>query len=161
MKTAIVYFSLEGNTKFVAEKIAAELKADLIRLVPVNEYPTGNVSKYFWGGKSSAFKESPRLEPYAFEASKYDLVLLGTPIWAGTYTPPLRTFLRANKLTGKNVALFACCSGGSAEKCFEDFEKELTNCKVISTLRVVDPIKNDNPSQDESIVGFCKILTKR
>jgi flavodoxin len=159
MKTAIVYFSLEGNTKFVAEKIASELEADLIQLVPIKEYPTGNVSKYFWGGKSAAFKESPKLESYQFEAEEYELVVFGTPIWAGTYVPPLRTFLRANKLTEKNVALFACCSGGSAEKCFEDLEKELLNCKVLAKLRVVDPIKNDSLSQDESIVEFCKMLS--
>lgn len=158
MKTAIVYFSLEGNTKFVAEKMATELGADLIQLVPVNEYPTGKVSKYFWGGKSATFRETPKLEPYEFDASKYDLVVLGTPIWAGTYTPPLRTFLRANKLAKKNVALFACCSGGSTDKCFEDLRKELANCTVLSTLRVVDPIKNNGSSQDEIIAEFCKEL---
>lgn len=30
MKTAVIYYSLEGNTKYAAEKIAAELKADLM-----------------------------------------------------------------------------------------------------------------------------------
>lgn len=42
MKVAVVYFSLEGNTKYVAEKIAKVLDADMIQLIPVKEYPTGN-----------------------------------------------------------------------------------------------------------------------
>ncbi len=93
-KTAIVYYSLEGNTKFVAEKMAAELGADLIRLVPVKEYPTGNVSKYFWGGKSAVFREHPKLEPYRFKAEEYELVIIGSPIWASTYAPPLANLLK-------------------------------------------------------------------
>lgn len=80
MNVAIVYFSLEGNTKYVAEKIAKVLDADMIQLIPVKEYPTGKVSKFFWGGKSATFKEIPKLEAYRFDSQNYDLVLLGTPI---------------------------------------------------------------------------------
>ena len=34
MKIIIVYYSLEGNTDFVAQKIASELNADILRLSP-------------------------------------------------------------------------------------------------------------------------------
>ena len=36
MKTAIVYYSLSGNTKYAAEKMAQALEADLIRLAVKN-----------------------------------------------------------------------------------------------------------------------------
>jgi flavodoxin len=158
MKVAVVYFSLEGNTKYVAEKIAGELDADIIPLIPAKEYPTGKVSKFFWGGKSSTFKEMPKLEAYQFDAKKYDLVILGTPIWAGTFAPPLRTFIKDNKLTGKKVALFASCSGGPTEKCFVQLEKEISDCTVLSTLRLVDPVKNAKSEEDAGIVDFCTKL---
>lgn len=161
MKTAIIYFSLEGNTKYIAEIIAKELAADLIQLIPIKEYPIGKVSKFFWGGKSSTFKETPKLESYQFNPDSYELIILGTPIWAGTFVPPLRTFLRENKLTGKKVAMFACCSGSSTEKCFMQMEKELLDCTVLSTLRIIDPLKNDNSKNNEIIVDFCeKLKTK-
>lgn len=127
-------------------------------MMPAKKYPTGKVSKFFWCGKSAAFKESPKLQAYRFDSTKYDLVLLGTPIWAGTFTPPLRTFLRENKLTGKKVALFACCSGGSSEKCFEQLRKEISDCTVLSMLRLIDPVKNDNPEDSERIDDFCTKL---
>jgi flavodoxin len=158
MKTAVIYYSLEGNTKYAAEEIAARIGADLIRLVPVKEYPTGKVSKFFWGGKSATFGEAPKLVPYRFDQDQYDLVILGTPIWAGTFAPPLRTFIRENKLTGKKVALFACCSGGAAEKCFEQLKKEIGGCTVVSTLRLIDPLKCFKADIDRTIVDFCAML---
>lgn len=157
MKTAVVYYSLEGNTRHVAEKIAARLGADLIQIIPSKEYPTGKVSKYFWGGKSATFGEAPKLEPYRFDQNDYDLIILGTPIWAGTFTPPLRTFIRQNRLRGKKVALFACCSGGSTEKCFEQLKKE-TEGTVISTLRLVEPLKGIQTEVNRHIVDFCETM---
>ena len=158
MKVAVVYFSHEGNTKYIAEKIARELDAVIIPLLPVKEYPIGNISKFFWGGKSTTFKEKPKLKVYPFDAGNFDLVILGTPIWAGTFTPPLRTFLRENKLTGKKVALFVSCSGGSAEKCFAHLEKEISDCTVLSTLRLIEPVKNADPENNIRIVDFCTKL---
>ena len=32
MKTVIVYYSMSGNTKYVADKIAEKIDADIIRL---------------------------------------------------------------------------------------------------------------------------------
>ena len=155
MKAAVVYFSLEGNTKHVAEKIGKELDADVIPLIPVKAYPTGNSSKYFWGGKSATFKEKPKLQPYRFNAKDYDVIVLGTPIWAGTFAPPLRTFLRDNKLEETRVALFACCSGGATEKGFMQLGGEMPRSTVISTLRLVDPLKGENPGTDREIHAFC------
>ena len=45
MKILIVYYSLEGNTKYVAEKIAEQTGADLLCLEPEKAYPTGKVTK--------------------------------------------------------------------------------------------------------------------
>src|SRR5690606_22323297 len=90
VRIAIVYYSLEGNAKYAAEKIGETLSADIIPLIPVKAYPDGKVSKYFWGGKGAVFGETPKLEEYRFDRDRYDLVILGTPIWAGTFAPPLR-----------------------------------------------------------------------
>ena len=160
MNTAVVYYSLEGNTQYAAEKIAGVLGADLIRLVPAKEYPTGKLSKYFRAGKSATFGEAPKLEMYRFDPDRYGLVILGTPVWAGTMAPPLRTFLRENNLRGKSIALFACCSGGSTEKCFAQLEKSIDYQARLSTLRLVDPL-NNKAAADESITSFCDGLKAR
>ena len=61
MKAVIIYFSLEGSTDSAARLIAGKTGADLIRLIPEKQLPTGNFQKYFWGGKSAVFSKSPNL----------------------------------------------------------------------------------------------------
>ncbi len=158
MRAAVVYFSLEGNTRFAAERIAEELRADLIPLFPVKKYPADGFGKYFWAGKSASFREAPALEAYRFDADRYDVILLGTPVWAGTFAPPLRTFLRANPMAGRKIAFFASCSGGSAEKCFDDLRKEAPGGIVLDTLRLVDPAKNIHSEETGKIIDFCTRL---
>ncbi len=149
MKTAIVYYSLEGNTELVANQLAAMLSADCIALHPTKQYPTGVVSKFIWGGKSAVFADEPELENYVFDSSQYDLVILGTPIWAGTFVPPLRTFLKQQKLANKNIALYACCAGGSTARCFQKLKEELPGCTVLGELTLVDPKRNEMQAKQE------------
>ena len=108
MKVALVYYSLDGNTAFAAEKIGLRLGADILRLKPVKEYPTEKIAKYFWAGKSASFQESPKLMPYAFDINMYDVIILGTPIWAGTFAPPLRTFIHSRAGMGRKKGCVIC-----------------------------------------------------
>ena len=48
MKTAIVFYSMNGNVRMAAEKAAAELGADLIELVPKKAYPDKGMIKFMW-----------------------------------------------------------------------------------------------------------------
>jgi len=41
MQRIIVYFSLEGNTEYIADEMAKELSSDKLRLVPKKAYATG------------------------------------------------------------------------------------------------------------------------
>ena len=64
MKRIVVYFSLEGNTEYIADELAKALPADKLKLVPKKAYSTSGFSKFFWGGKSAVMAEKPELEPY-------------------------------------------------------------------------------------------------
>ena len=50
MKKLIVYYSLEGNTKMIAESMAQEIGADLLELTPLQDVSKKGFSKYIWGG---------------------------------------------------------------------------------------------------------------
>lgn len=162
MKALIVYYSLEGNTDLVARKIAEKIGADVIRLVPEKEIPTGNVKKFIWGGKSAVFGERPKLTNEKIPVDEYDTVILGTPVWAGTFTPALMTFFSQVKFTGKGVYLFACHAGGGAvaEKCFAKMGKYLDGNTIRHTIDFTDPAKGQDSNVAEKIDAFCEIIMK-
>ena len=158
MKTLIVYYSLEGNTAFAAEKLAAALGADTLRLEPVKEYPTGGFRKFFWGGKSAVMAETPKLLPYAFDPAAYDRIVFGFPVWAGNVTPPIRTFIRDNDLKGKRIAAFACESGSGAEKAFSKLKAALGIESLEAEAVLIDPKARPDPENDRKLAAFCEKL---
>ncbi|MDO4806989.1 MAG: flavodoxin [Coriobacteriales bacterium] len=160
MKTAVVYYSMSGNTEFVAKQMAEEIPADLVRLAPVKEYPSKGVRKFLWGGKSAIMSEAPTLLPYDFDVTAYDRIVFGTPVWAGTFAPPLRTFIRDYKdeLAGKSLAAFACCAGGDAKKTFPKLKEALGVDSLEQELVLTDPKDNRKRSDDNAIRVFCSKL---
>jgi len=156
MKTAIVYYSMNGNTAMVAKKLADGMKADLIEIRPEKSYPDKGFKKFLWGGKSAVMAETPALMPYTFSADEYDQVVLGFPVWAGNVTPPIRTFVQTHKaeLNGKRIAAFACQSGSGGENAF----KKLLNClgqeKLSATMILNDPKDRPRPDTDQKIEEF-------
>ena len=161
MKTLIVYYSLEGNTKFIAEMAAKKLGADMLCLEPETPYPTKGIAKFFVGGKSSTFGEAPALKPYSVKVNAYDQIVLGTPVWAGKFAPPLRTFFNEHSFKGKRVAFFANSSSGNAVKCFETFAQAASGNTVVDTLSLVDPLRRgDKAKIEEKVNAFCEKLSK-
>ena len=161
MTTAIVYYSMSGNTKYVANKIAERIEADIIRIDPVKAYPDKGAKKFIWGGKSAVMGEKPALHPYEFNVEKYDRIILGTPVWASNFAPPIRTFIKENpNIHGKKLAVFTCFSGGGADKAIEKMKKYIGIEKFEAELVLVDPKENMKAEDDEKIGVFCKRLKK-
>ncbi|MDR2479777.1 MAG: flavodoxin [Treponema sp.] len=112
MKTAVVFYSYDGNCAYVANEIKNRLNADILQLETKDEKRRDGFAKYFWGGSQVAMHKKPALKPYAFEAADYDLIVIGAPVWAASPAPPLQTFLSAAKISEKKLALFLCHAGG-------------------------------------------------
>ena len=155
MKTLIVYYSLEGNTAYAADRIASLTGADTLRINPVKEYPKSGFRKFLWGGKSALMSETPKLEAYVFDQDKYDRIIFGFPVWAGSITPPIRTFIRENDLKGKHIAAFACQSGSGAEKAFGKLKAALGIDNLEAELILIDPKEKPSQENEKKIEAFC------
>lgn len=163
MKTAIVYYSMSGNTKYVADKIVDGIKAsgevDIIRIEPKKAYPAKGAKKFFWGGKSAVMGEEPALQPYEFNVEKYDRIIFGTPVWASTFVPPLRTFINENpEVKDKKIAVFICFSGGGADKAIDKMKKYIGIEKFETELILTDPKDNVKEEDNVKIAEFCSAL---
>lgn len=162
MKAAVVFYSLTGNTRWAAQEIAKSLEGDLIEIRPENAYPDKGFKKFFWGGKSAVMKETPALLPYAFQAEKYGLVVLCTPLWAGTMSPPIRAFLAENEAAirerEKDLAALICCSGGGTEKAFQRIEALAGGHALKAKAVLIDPKDRPGEENKKRLDAFCQTL---
>ena len=125
--TLIVYYSYEGNTELVATVLSDRLGADLLSIKPVKEMKTKGFSKYFWGGSQVFMRRSPDLLSMEKDIDDYKNIIIGTPVWAFSYAPPIRSLLNSRKINGKKVAVYCCHQGGpgnTIEKMISKLEKE-------------------------------------
>jgi len=158
MKSAlVVYFSFEGNTKLIAEKIGETLNADVVELKTSKKYPTEGIGKFFWGGKSVVFGEKPTLTNESIDLSRYDTIIIGTPVWAGSFAPPIRSFVNDYKIVNKKIAIFASHGGGGAAKCFAKLKEALPENKFVGEIAFVEPKKN--PESIDSAAKWAAALS--
>ena len=160
MRTIIVYYSMGGNTAFAAEMLAERLGAETLRLEPVQAYPDKGARKFLWGGKSALMGEQPPLKPYTFDASAWDRVILGFPVWAALVTPPIRTFVAQNgtALKDKRIAAFACQAGSGAEKALAKLRELLGREALEAELILIDPKTRPGKENGERMDAFARSL---
>lgn len=133
MRKIIIFYSLDGNTKFIAQNMAQKLGADILELKPEKEIPKTEPLKHLIGGKQVLMKETPKLKEYKIDLANYDVLIIGTPVWAFDFSPPIRTFLKENKIENKKIILF-CTDKMSKGKTFENLRKELKGNEIIAEI---------------------------
>lgn len=160
MKTLIVYYSLEGNTRLAAERIAERIGADTLQLAPKKAYADKGFAKFFWGGKSAVMAEAPALEPFDTDLARYDRIILGFPVWAGSFAPPIRSFVLAQgpALREKRLAAFACQSGAGGEKALAKLQACIGAGRFDAVGVFNDPRSRPSAAADAAIEAFIAAL---
>ena len=149
MKILVAYYSRTGNTKKVAEKIAGILKADTDEIVDLKDRKRVVIG-WVISGRDAMKKKETQIR-FNKNPDKYDLVVIGTPIWVWNMTPAVRTYLKQNREI-KKVAFF-CTFGGSSGKTFEEMKK--LSKKPLALLEIKD---KEVEQSDDKIKEFCKKL---
>lgn len=114
--TLVVYYSATGNTKNVAEAIAAATGGDLFELEPEEPYSEDDLNWTDENSRVSVGHDNPDERAVALTAEtadnwdSYENVYIGYPIWWGIAAWPVDTFVKANDFTGKTVIPFATSS---------------------------------------------------
>jgi flavodoxin len=159
-KVLVVYYSLTGNTKMIAEAIAESINSDILELKPVKELDPEGTSKYFWGGYQATMKIKPKLKPFDINPLEYDLIILGTPVWAWTYTPPIHSFLSKFDLSGKNVALWTS-SDGDGVRAMNKFKKALKKANILGKIRFKSPKQYESAKSKEKAADWAKDILRK
>lgn len=156
LRILVVYYSFEGNTKLIAQSITDEIGSDILELDVVKPI-SNDTTKYVVGGKQVVLKEKPRLIPYDFKPENYDILFIGTPVWAWSYTPALRTFFAKNIIQNKKIALFSC-NGGDNGKTFENIKKALQNNESLGEIQFYEPLNTNKQKNIDLAKSWARKL---
>jgi len=132
-KVLVVYYSRAGTTEKIAKEIAGRLSEDIEEIVDKKimkvrrrEGIASRLSarKWIWlslrlrlSGTKFTEIEEPKREP-----SLYDLVVIGTPVWNGTISTPIRTYISRFEGHFQDIATFCTHSLAKDNKALGDME---------------------------------------
>ena len=120
MKTLIIYYSRGGTTKRIAEELAKKLGSDVD---PITEpRGRGGLLGYLRSGFEASRRKQPSINPPGKNPSQYDLVVVGTPVWAGNVSSPVRSYLSQHGEEIKAAAFFCTMGGSNPGKTFPEME---------------------------------------
>ena len=161
MKTIIIYYGYGNHTRMIAERIKNELECDILEIKPKIPYSTDYQTVVDDNVENIQKKETPEIENININLDDYDRVILGTPVWWYTITPPIRTFLSKYDLSSKTVIPFATNAGWLGST-FEEI-KELCNGNVENEMSIkftTDYSENKIVTADKEIEGWINSMKK-
>jgi len=144
MPAIVLYVSYFGNTKILAEKLAAELNTTEIY---------GSVF-----GRFRAFLHMLRMlggKYPTLDLKQYDVIYVGCPVWAGAPAPSLKKLLNNYDLTGKEMRFFTRAGSGNAERVPQALEALTTEKGAILAKSVVI---NGTDLEDEIKMKFEELI---
>ena len=134
MKTLVVYYSKTGLTKKIGDSVADLLKAETEEIVDLTD--RSGFWGWLFGGRDAFRKKTTKISTPGKDPAAYDLVIIGSPIWAGNITPAVRTYLLENAKKLLNNVAFYCSKGGTpGKKFFAEMEK-LSGKKPLARLDI-------------------------
>ena len=114
-KTLIVYYSYTNNTEQIVDDLKTMINADVIEVEPVNKNLDYAANNYAIGTeqlnkiKNNPNDESsyPAIDPVTVDMSKYNTIIIATPLWWSQMASNMQTFLfkYGNEMAGKNIGL--------------------------------------------------------
>jgi len=117
MSTLVVYFSRTGTTRKVADTIARSLGAD-VEAIHERRGRLG-LRGYLRSAFDATLSRWVPIAAVARDPTRYDLVIVGTPVWGWSLSAPVRAFLSSHARRLPRVAFFATEGGGGDQRVFE------------------------------------------
>jgi len=111
LRKLVLFYSHTGGTRYIAQAIANAAGADLVEIKTLKPLSTFKPWLILSGGFQAVSGRKPKIQPLPKKPETYDLIFIGTPIWASRFAPALRTWLAEAGLKGKRLALFASSGG--------------------------------------------------
>jgi flavodoxin len=145
-----VFYSRTGHTHSIAEVISGTLGADL------EELEERRRRNYLIAGLGALFKRETQLKPVRNTPENYDLVIVGTPVWASSLPPAVRTYIHEHAEGFERIAFFCTEGNIGGQDVFKQME-DLCGKSPVATLEITeDDIKSGK--HKEKTASFVEAL---
>ena len=132
----IIYYSLTGNTEYIAEQIQAITDAEIFKIELVEPYDIEYESVISRARSEREEGKLPELSKSIENLSEYDVIFLGTPNWFGTLSLPMISFLETHKITDQILIPFITHGRGGVQNTVSDLLKMCGNATFLQEFGV-------------------------
>lgn len=147
LKILVVFYSRSDNTRRVGQEIKNKLDCDIEEVIDTQNRsgPLGYMRSVI-----NAMRKTPAvLEEIKKDPSKYDLVIMGTPVWNMKMSTPMRTYITQNHTSFNNVAFFGTSMAAPLKGTFNEMT-ELCGKSPLAELEIRGK-ENYKPKLDEFV----------
>ena len=154
----VVYYSRTGATRKVAEYIAKQLGVDMEEIIDMKK--RSGIWGFIMGGRDALKRKGTEINEIKKDPSKYDLIIAGSPVWAGNIPPAIRTYLNQCKSNIKSLAFFATSGGSTQEKIFKEV-RSLLDKDLVSLMGICTKELKDDSIFDAKLSSFIEGITQK
>lgn len=130
-KVLVVYYSMTGNTRDVANIVKSQTGADIFEIKSEFDYYREDVEEVAQKHLDEGYL--PKLTTSLSNVDDYDTIFIGSPVWWYSVSTPVRSFLSQYNLKNKTVVPFCTC-GTTSGGFFKDFEGRCSGAKVLKGI---------------------------
>ena len=149
MRILLVYYSRSGVTRKAAEKIAELLRGtpgvELTIEEILDKKDRRGLRGWLGGGYDAMRKRPAAIEDVKVDVRAFDLVVIGTPVWAWTVTPAVRVFCEGHGRSAARVAFYCTMGGSGNERTFETMEQLCAKAPAATASFIDRNVKTGSP----------------
>lgn len=135
-RVLVAFHSRSGTTRRIAHAIADSLKSDVEEIVDLKKR-TG-VFGYLGAGRDAMRRGLTPIGEPTSDPAGYDLVIVGSPVWVGRMSSPVRSYLDRHRGKFKAVGFFCTCGGKNNDTALFADMAEVSGCAPRAVLVVTD-----------------------
>ena len=118
-KQLVLYFSVYGTAKIVAEEISRQTGADVVEIIPAVPYDSdrGHYNALARLAKKEHDEDQRPVIQNKLDIASYDTIFIGYPVWWYTFPMIIYTLFDQYNFSGKTIVPFnthlGSCDGGT------------------------------------------------
>ncbi len=159
-KSIILYYSLDQETKTLAEIISDSTGSEIKELILEEPTDRNDQKIYHWKGKKYMISKNPKIEDLEITFDDYDLIFIGSPVWELTYSPALKSLFENYEIKNKKIAIFYTHEGEKGNF-LSEVKGLISENELVGYIDFYDPLNSNLESIEEEISRWAIGIKER